>query len=195
VTAVICMWFALCENPTTNGVQHPALGLVPCCDRCASKLDMSSELVPVAQALYTDGRADFTTLDSDVTMRCGRERLCGLCGESLTYWIAFIGGPRSADTRTYSDPPMHVECAEDAFTLCPHLRRPLVARRESDGGSVPAGWSEDKPETWVMGITRDYSVKLVPLQGGGVGPLFIAKPWKRTRTWAYRDGEAVELDS
>jgi hypothetical protein len=30
-----CLWFALCENESTCFVDHPVLGPVPCCDRCA----------------------------------------------------------------------------------------------------------------------------------------------------------------
>lgn len=43
-----CEWFALCVNPTEHGVSHPVLGLVPCCDRCATKLGMQDRLVLLA---------------------------------------------------------------------------------------------------------------------------------------------------
>lgn len=32
-----CEWFALCENPATGTIDHPILGPVPTCDRCAAK--------------------------------------------------------------------------------------------------------------------------------------------------------------
>lgn len=32
-----CQWFALCANPATTSIQHPILGSVPTCSRCAAK--------------------------------------------------------------------------------------------------------------------------------------------------------------
>jgi hypothetical protein len=32
--AVVCQWFALCDNPATHDEPHPILGTVPTCDRC-----------------------------------------------------------------------------------------------------------------------------------------------------------------
>lgn len=47
MTAALCRWYAFCENVTTTGLAHPALGLVPCCERCASRVDLAAELVPL----------------------------------------------------------------------------------------------------------------------------------------------------
>lgn len=30
-----CRWFALCDRESTCFVDHPVLGPVPCCDKCA----------------------------------------------------------------------------------------------------------------------------------------------------------------
>lgn len=30
-----CQWFALCQNDATMIIEHPTLGGVPTCDRCA----------------------------------------------------------------------------------------------------------------------------------------------------------------
>lgn len=35
-----CEWFLLCANDTDKGIEHPILGLVPCCERCAKSLGM-----------------------------------------------------------------------------------------------------------------------------------------------------------
>jgi hypothetical protein len=32
-----CMAFLLCINPATTTFDHPIVGKVPCCDRCAAK--------------------------------------------------------------------------------------------------------------------------------------------------------------
>lgn len=36
---VTCELFLLCENEATGVVEHPILGYVPGCKRCATKLD------------------------------------------------------------------------------------------------------------------------------------------------------------
>jgi hypothetical protein len=37
-----CAWFLLCENPATTTMPHPILGDVPCCQRCADKVERLS---------------------------------------------------------------------------------------------------------------------------------------------------------
>jgi hypothetical protein len=89
--------------------------------------------------LYTtpvkEGVSDFTDLDHNKVMRCGRENLCGICGDphfvqgqKAVYW--FIGGPVSAErTHVYHDPPMHEDCARFAMTVCPWM---ILARYRRD---------------------------------------------------------------
>jgi hypothetical protein len=36
---VICSWFALCDRPATDVVQHPVLGGVPVCARCKRRVE------------------------------------------------------------------------------------------------------------------------------------------------------------
>lgn len=45
-TSTPCRYFALCENEAVGTVPNPALGLVPCCQRCADRVGVSDELVP-----------------------------------------------------------------------------------------------------------------------------------------------------
>ncbi len=158
--------------------------------------------VPFAQVVTPDGLADFRSLDGVKVTQCAEEGLCGLCGQILldrqTRLLAFIGGQISAGSRHYSDPPMHVECAEDAMTLCPHIARPLVARREANpASSTPEGTTQEKPKRWVMLVTDSYKWKMVDHQTGDgrvmVAPQFIAGDPEQRRVWVYRDGLAVEL--
>lgn len=37
---MICEWFLLCTNEADGTVEHPILGSVPTCQRCADKLDL-----------------------------------------------------------------------------------------------------------------------------------------------------------
>lgn len=36
----VCAWFAACTNPADGTVEHPVLGQVPTCRRCADKLSL-----------------------------------------------------------------------------------------------------------------------------------------------------------
>lgn len=60
-----CEWFLLCENPAQGVVNHPFLGDVPTCQRCAEKLGLEFEPITppepdlmevVAQAWRDQGR-------------------------------------------------------------------------------------------------------------------------------------------
>lgn len=81
---------------------------------------------PITWVTYIapDGTPDFRVIDHARVAESMERKLCGLCGEPLTYYIAFIGGPMSVEHRLYSDPPMHVECAEYAMKTCPFLAIP-----------------------------------------------------------------------
>jgi hypothetical protein len=41
---IVCQWFALCDRPADGVITHPILDDVPCCTRCAEKLDMLTRL-------------------------------------------------------------------------------------------------------------------------------------------------------
>lgn len=138
---------------------------------------------------------DFTAIQASRVIEAVTNRWCGLCGTPLEYWIAFIGGPKSFQGRTYLDPPMHPECAEFAVKTCPHIsiqrHRRAPEERLSADTHVPNGFIEDKPSEWVVGITRDFSVRV--LSGGGV--VLIAAPWKRSRRYRYDEtGVLVEIE-
>ena len=44
VEAPVCEWFAKCDHPAVGVIAHPVLGDVPCCQRCADKLEMTNRL-------------------------------------------------------------------------------------------------------------------------------------------------------
>lgn len=134
---------------------------------------------------------DFTTINGDAVYRCGTDRLCGICGTQLGYWIAFVGGEQSAANRNYSDPAFHPECATAAMQLCPYIavqrHRRAPEHRLGDHTVTPAGLDESKPETFVIGITRDYKMTS---RGGYV--VFKPAPFKELRRYSYVEGRIVE---
>ena len=78
--------------------------------------------IPYAQLVNPDGTANFAAIDGPKALRGAANRDCGLCGQRMGRWVAFLGGPRNVEHGGYLDPPMHVSCAEDATRLCPHLK-------------------------------------------------------------------------
>ena len=38
-----CRWFLLCQNRAATTRLHPVLGEVPCCERCAARVDRMTE--------------------------------------------------------------------------------------------------------------------------------------------------------
>lgn len=58
--ANVCAWFALCDRPAVTTVQHPILGAVPCCARCAAFATGKPGLTADAAAEYAQKFAHFT---------------------------------------------------------------------------------------------------------------------------------------
>lgn len=77
--------------------------------------------VPYAQA-WNGSAPDWSKVDPVKMRECIRDRLCGVCGKQLGYWLALIGGNNSVAHRVFADPPMHEECAVWSVRHCPHLR-------------------------------------------------------------------------
>ncbi len=64
----------------------------------------------------------FAIEDRKRVERCGRQRLCQLCGLKLVYPIVFLGGPTATDQRLFRQAPFHEPCARYAVATCPYLR-------------------------------------------------------------------------
>jgi hypothetical protein len=141
--------------------------------------------IPFVQALNDDGTPDFTAVDATLAWKAGEERRCGLCGESIGYWVAFIGGPKSVQHRAFLDPPMHPECAHAAVRLCPHMARRNSSRASKTTAAVPAGFVEDKPDEWCVYETREYRCELITSRGQISGYAFKAAPAVRLFRWVY----------
>jgi hypothetical protein len=121
--------------------------------------------IPFTVFVDADGTPDFRVIDQEKLVACARERRCGLCGDPLGYWIAFVGGPVSHANREFADAPMHRECASYAMAVCPFLalRRAHRSGREvTVTGAVvveDAASVVDRPERMGMFVTRRYEVR------------------------------------
>jgi hypothetical protein len=135
------------------------------------------ETVPMPEAIAKLPRTangypqPFMTMDDDIRVisplkqiRCAVDNLCGICGQKLGYWKAFVGGPVSITNRFSVDPPFHEECARYALQVCPYIVRPTAKRAKEYNVTV----TDDpiqiliKPERFGMAITRSFNFGRVP---------------------------------
>jgi hypothetical protein len=154
------------------------------------------------EADQTDGsRYDFGAINRRRSIQCALSRLCGMCGTSLEYDIAFLGGPMAAESRSYTDPPMHVACAEAALRLCPHLARHETARtaEERGGRRLRPGvttadlFTNDRPSEWVLLITHNFEIERATGEGGGLVLIFHPGSKGTERRFRFADGRMAEL--
>ncbi|MFJ1706817.1 hypothetical protein [Kitasatospora sp. NPDC088346] len=143
-----------------------------------------------------DGTADYVSIDGPTALFLAIKGRCGLCAEPIVDVAAFLGGPGAAEAGAYSDPPMHEGCAEAALKLCPHMARQHARRatgsRVPEGSAVPEGFSEAKPEEWVMVLAAGYGTGLMPAEGGGTVPIFLPGSYEGVRRFVYEDGVLIE---
>lgn len=159
--------------------------------------------VPFSAERDASGRAVFTALDPERQEEIIRDRLCGVCGRELGYWMAFLGDQASAvPGGIYVDPPMHEDCALAAMEVCPFIQHERVPRRPAAEGDVTiappgtfeVGGANGPKRPWVMAVTRDF--KMVPQQawgGGGVTMVYQPGSIVRTRRFEYRQGRITEV--
>jgi hypothetical protein len=108
-----------------------------------------------------DGRKvpDFRVVDSAKFVLAVKERRCWVCGVPLGRWLAFPIGPMCAITRTTSEPPCHLECAEWSARNCPFLVNPSRGR---DTANLPS----EHEQAAGFGLTRNPGVVAVWLTRG-----------------------------
>jgi hypothetical protein len=63
----------------------------------------------------------FRAINPQNVRRCGKARLCGICGQPLDYRFWFLGSAEDLDRRVFGEPPMHRECLDYALAVCPFL--------------------------------------------------------------------------
>lgn len=77
--------------------------------------------IPYVTYVEASGRPDFRIHDNSKRLRIARRNLCQLCGETLEDRMVFIGHEGSIERGTFGEPPMHEDCAEYAWEVCPWL--------------------------------------------------------------------------
>jgi hypothetical protein len=167
----------------------------------ARPIDDRGRPVPFTAVVDQAGHPDFTAVDVSRALQCARERRCGVCGQRLGYWIAFLGGPKAAEARTYLDAPMcggPGECAEMSLELCPHISREATRRARRAGAGVvePEVLDMDKPAVWVLYLTRDFTWQMHEDRTNvGAYPVFHPAAAKSRRAFRYIEGRLSEVVS
>ena len=135
--------------------------------------------IPV-NVLVADGVPDFRTIDPTKVMWAAQHKRCALCGDPLGSHIAFVGGPRSMESRWFADAPMHRDCAIYALQVCPFLAAPSFGYRKSvpDDTAVNLLVPTERPEVFGLGVTRGYELAM---HGGHL--LWHAKPFESLSWW------------
>jgi hypothetical protein len=112
--------------------------------------------LPVPFANEDDaGRADHATVVKKRAIRCALSRICGICGASLTWPIAFIGTPIEVTDNLFIYPPLHPECADEAVATL--------------GGKGPGVLGhEDDVTHWEMLLTGGFDLIRPSVHGGPV---------------------------
>jgi hypothetical protein len=112
------------------------------------------------------GRPHISILDQEKWVEAVRRNRCWLCGLPLGVFKAFVVGPINVITRTVTEPPSHLDCAEYAMRVCPFLSSPAMRRRRpperfvdedcivGHNGQRPA----PNPGVFALWITRSYTL-------------------------------------
>lgn len=128
--------------------------------------------------IQEDGTPDFTTIDGQKILECIRHGKCGLCGSRFTddetNIVAFIGGPLAIENQNFLDPPMHVQCAEYAMKVCPHIAidtSRYSKPKEGEGRELFQGVHPDRPEKFGLYLVHFGGYQVQNYMGQ---PVFVA---------------------
>lgn len=126
--------------------------------------------IPFTAFVGPDGLPDFKVTNQQTWRVCVITKRCGLCGEKLMKGECFfIGGERSMESGCFYDPPMHKECAEYAFKVCPFLactkgysKAPL---KQYDNITIVTDSNIPRQRPTKMGIMHAKGWHMVTFQG------------------------------
>jgi hypothetical protein len=121
--------------------------------------------VPVTVLTLPDGTVDFRVTDTEAWVDVVKNRQCGICGEPLDTVVCFIGGPLSAQSRAFTDAPMHEECARYSAQACPYLAgqkayadfQQIACKHAGKAAltEIPIAKTADPlPQVWMVKTTR-----------------------------------------
>jgi hypothetical protein len=77
--------------------------------------------IPYIQFRSAAGAADFRVVDEERKLAAVRQRRCAICGQRTGTDLWLIGGPACREHGTFTELPMHGECARYAARACPFV--------------------------------------------------------------------------
>ncbi|MCL3817313.1 hypothetical protein [Aeromicrobium wangtongii] len=92
-----------------------------------------------------DGVVDHSVVVRRRAIQCALSRICGVCGQTLSRPIAFLGPEDEALDGLFTFPPAHVECAEDALERFVAFGDGVLGQREA-------------PRRWVLVTTAGFDL-------------------------------------
>ncbi|GAC1342332.1 MAG: hypothetical protein NVSMB29_13900 [Candidatus Dormibacteria bacterium] len=143
----------------------------------------------------SDGSYDFSSINGRRSIQCALSRICALCGRALEYDLAFLGDALAAEAGSYTQPPMHVSCAEAALRLCPHLAQPGRSHRGGkpvDPKVVPLRRSGEEAG-WTMLIASSFEIERPADRAGARLLLFHPGVARELRKFRFHDGVLREV--
>ena len=96
-----------------------------------------------------------------LVLQCALSRVCGMCGESLSWGVTFVGSPEEAEANAFHFPPLHETCADAALQVYPPLGVPVL------GQPVPL-------DTWALVVTGGFELVRPASRGGDMRVHFTA---------------------
>jgi hypothetical protein len=138
--------------------------------------------IPWFVATLDTGERDFRVADYAKRDRAVRHKLCWVCGEKCGKHLAFVVGPMCTISRTTSEPPCHLDCAEWSTMNCPFLTRPRMRRNQEgleDIGAVdpPGEFITRNPGATCIWLTQSFKV-FSPAKGSREYLLTMGEPEK-----------------
>ena len=112
---------------------------------------------------WIDGKPEFRAMDPRKWIEAVRFKKCWVCGERMGRWMTFVAGPMCGISRTSSEPPCHLECAQWSARNCPFVNNSQAIRRtdaEINNLSPCIGGTAitRNPGVTMLWTTKDYSV-------------------------------------
>lgn len=144
--------------------------------------------IPWMVATDSSGQPDFRVTDQKRWVAAVKLRCCSMCGERMGRHLAFIGGPKSFESRLFTDLPMHKDCATYAIQVCPFLAAPNMKYAERlpsmEGVQVVRHTPEmvdERPDRFFLGATTAYEV----VQIGQGSVVAHARQWETVEWWRH----------
>ena len=70
--------------------------------------------LPIPVVSMFEGKPNFAAINGQVAVDLASQRRCGLCGDPMDYWVAFLGGAQAAAVSPTGNLQIPADCAEQA---------------------------------------------------------------------------------